>query len=411
MKTTKEYWDLHHKNTIELFKKRPSWMKNYDNDFPSAIFIRGLIADYKPSNILEIGTAAGWAAYYMLDEAYKYDKNTQLTSIDFAESLYYDITKEIGAAFKEVEPEIYKNWNLITKSMAIDFAKDNDKLFDFVFIDASHTHPWATLDFIAVLPFLKDDSVVVFHDIFLNKIAAGKLPATRHPENTYKGFEICKGPNEIYKAFKNEMLISYDDIAPNCGAIIVKSDNKIKIFNKLLNVLQKNWEYKYIPKDMLNSILPKYEEFIADKFGIKSADKFKKIFTKQLKKFSIKNKIYLSINAIQNYFLEKQKVISLKKEAKNKRIVLWGASLYLEKLIKQHHLNSKDIIGIIDKNPEKIGKMLGIYNIYAPNDLKNLNPDKIVSTVVNYPQMGQFIKEELNKQNLDIEINANLFSR
>ena len=81
MKNGREYWNLKIEETKELFAKRPVWMENFDNDFPSAAFIKGLISDYKPENMLEVGTAAGWAAYYMLEEALKYRKNVKLTSI------------------------------------------------------------------------------------------------------------------------------------------------------------------------------------------------------------------------------------------------------------------------------------------------------------------------------------------
>lgn len=55
MKNGKEYWNLKIEETKELFAKRPVWMENFDNDFPSAAFIKGLISDYKPENMLEVG--------------------------------------------------------------------------------------------------------------------------------------------------------------------------------------------------------------------------------------------------------------------------------------------------------------------------------------------------------------------
>ena len=98
MKTGKEYWSMKIADTKELFKKRPAWMGGYDADYPSAAFIRGLISDYKPVNMLEVGTAAGWAAYYMLEEAHKYSDVARLTSIDCADRVYYDREKEVFEA-------------------------------------------------------------------------------------------------------------------------------------------------------------------------------------------------------------------------------------------------------------------------------------------------------------------------
>ena len=182
MKSGKFYWDLKIEETRALFKNRPTWMSFYDNDYPSAAFIRGLIAEYKPEKLFEVGTAAGWAAYYMLEEAHKYKNNAVLTSIDFADKVYYDSAKPVGAAFYENASELLNFWDLKKNLIVTDYVLNCDKKFDFVFIDASHFHPWAALDLLAILPYLERNAVIVFHDVFLNKIAAGNMPADRHPE-------------------------------------------------------------------------------------------------------------------------------------------------------------------------------------------------------------------------------------
>ena len=234
MKTGKEYWNLFHKETELLFQTRPSWMGNFDNDLPSAVFIRGLIEEYKPENILEIGTAAGWAAYYMLEEALKHKPNANITSIDFSEQIYYKPEKKIGAAFKEANPFLYEKWNKITNTTAIEFCSTTSQKFDFVFIDANHTHPWATLDFLSVLPKLTPNAIVVLHDVFLNEIVLGKMPADRHPKGIVCFKNIYKGPHIIYKTLIKDMVLSYDSIAPNCAAIQIT--NPKTIYKKLLCV-------------------------------------------------------------------------------------------------------------------------------------------------------------------------------
>ena len=68
------------------------------------------------------------------------------------------------------------------------------------------------------------------------------------------------------------------------------------------------------------------------------------------------------------------------------------------------------IIGIIDRDTSKINENIGKYKIYSPTSLKELQPDKIISSVVNNKRMSEFIKQELDKQNLDIPINVKIFS-
>jgi len=73
-------------------------------------------------------------------------------------------------------------------------------------------------------------------------------------------------------------------------------------------------------------------------------------------------------------------------QEKNKKILFWGASLFLEKFLNDYTLANKNILGIIDKNPDKIGTKLGEYEIFSSDRLKELNPDEIIVAVVKYPK-------------------------
>ena len=106
---------------------------------------------------------------------------------------------------------------------------------------------------------------------------------------------------------------------------------------------------------------------------------------------------------------DKRVAKSLIKEVHNRRVVLWGASIYLKNLIKYHNIKTSEIVGIIDRDPGKTGKKLGKYMIYHPNSLDSLKPDIIISSVVNHPKMGEFINEELTQRKLDIEVNTQIF--
>lgn len=84
---------------------------------------------------------------------------------------------------------------------------------------------------------------------------------------------------------------------------------------------------------------------------------------------------------------------TLKEEMKNinlltnigseKRTVLWGASLFLENFINKYQIYNANIAGIIDKNKSRSGEFLGRYKIYNVDDLSNLNPERIIITIVN----------------------------
>lgn len=311
MRTGKQYWDLKIEETKSLFKTRPNWMENNDNDYPSAAFIRGLIEDYKPKNMLEIGTAAGWAAYYMLDEAVKHNSNTKLTSIDLStDSLYYTPEKSVGDAFREMKPKFAKNWNLQTGKYAVDYLIDDHKeQYDFVFIDAHHFHPWASLDLLVSLPHIKEGAIVVFHDSHLNQIALGLSDGFRHPSWINTGKDEHKGPYVLYKLLEDQAVMSYDDITPNAFAI--KVENKEDLISSIYCALNLNWEKCYYDDKSLMefySVLLKVIRLTKKYFGTKWAEKMSDVIFKNYEVIDSSNELKGSIFGYINYITKMNKI-------------------------------------------------------------------------------------------------------
>ncbi len=97
----------------------------------------------------------------------------------------------------------------------------------------------------------------------------------------------------------------------------------------------------------------------------------------------------------------KQKLFEDLKNSSHK-IVLWGASLFLEDFVKQFDIENENILGVIDKNPDKQGSFLGKHQIFKPEELKELKPDEIIITIVNSSEEREKeIKEFLNINNLN----------
>lgn len=397
MKSGKYYWDLKITETEELFKKRPEWMGNYDNDFPSAAFIKGLIKEYKPKNILEVGTAAGWAAYYMLDEAIKYNKNAKLTSVDLDDRLYYDKSKKIGDAFFETAPELAKNWELKTKTYLVDLVKDYDKKFDFVFIDACHLQPWASLDFLAVLPFLKKGAIVVFHDVMLNQITLGLQKADRHPDGVVTYKDNLRGAYVIYKCLEDDMVLSYDEITPNIAAIRVTDAEKM--LSKIYCALQVEWEEMFnneVSSMEFYSVLIKHINLVGKHFGSAWAKDFSSIL------FGHYNVLKEKFNAVTSK--REEQISKLKDGLQGKKTVIWGASAFAKQLIETQKIDFDNIIGIVDKNSDRKGEFVGKYQVYSASDLAELKPEYVVPLVLNAPGLIESIKQEIANLGLNTEV-------
>ena len=82
----------------------------------------------------------------------------------------------------------------------------------------------------------------------------------------------------------------------------------------------------------------------------------------------------------------------------NKRIVFWGASIFLECFISKYKISNENIIGIIDKNPAKHNKFIGKYLCYPPENLKDLNADMVIITIVNFSKSNQQSIKEFLKE-------------
>lgn len=146
-------------------------------------FLNGLIAYYKPKNVLEIGVNFGEGSAEIL-HCIKDTEGARLTSIDLAtNALYYEGTDEATGEERVVESSEpignfalthsdlpLDRWTLITGSDPSEVIEDLDNSkegYDFVVLDTAHLHPVESLNFLCILPYLRNGAIVVLHDITL----------------------------------------------------------------------------------------------------------------------------------------------------------------------------------------------------------------------------------------------------
>lgn len=128
------------------------------------IFLRELISQNKPSQILEIGTAIGYSGINMLQS---YDKS-YLTTIEYNLNHFYEaqqnfkkfglnsrVTQILGDAEKEIE-----------------ILKDQKKKFDFIFLDGPKGQYLAYLPTLVEL--LSDDGILVSDDVLFMGLVQGE---------------------------------------------------------------------------------------------------------------------------------------------------------------------------------------------------------------------------------------------
>jgi hypothetical protein len=207
-------------------------------------FLNALVIRNKPVKLLEVGVAAGGSAIVMLN-AIKDDPDAALYSIDYTE-YWLGNNKTRCGYFVDEYPDLKPKFNLYTGGLALRFLDDIGGGIDFCFIDTVHSNPGEILDFLFVLPYLKDDALVVFHDtklqtyisLPLNKyeITNNLLTSAIFGKTLIQG-NFTRGDNEV--EYPSKHGVTY---FPNITAIKICKETKDRLYS-IFNLLTVKWEY------------------------------------------------------------------------------------------------------------------------------------------------------------------------
>ncbi len=198
-------------------------------------FLSYLIKKYKPQKVLELGVASGASSIVILNTLKEILNNYHLYSIDYLSYWYADPNKKTGFLVEEKTPELIDKWTLKTGGLACEFmdkiCPNGENDIDFCFIDTMHMRPGEILDFLMVLPYLKKNGVVVFHDTVLQTLG-----------EKYKNYDCnCI----LYSAIKGIKYQPLKDTSypSNIGAVILDENIKDNLYD-IFSLLLLSWFYK-----------------------------------------------------------------------------------------------------------------------------------------------------------------------
>jgi predicted O-methyltransferase YrrM len=167
-----------------------------------------LIMQNKPDIYVEIGTAAGVSTAYVIQAMNEIGNNGKIYAFDCLDHCYYQPQKPIGYAVEEMLDEIHCQLIKKTRAFSLDVGDTVKEPIDFALIDGSHGHPWATLDTIAVLPFLSPGALVAYHDINLPNLTPEGVNST----GPMILFEKISAPKKILEGeYKNLGVVSFEE--------------------------------------------------------------------------------------------------------------------------------------------------------------------------------------------------------
>ncbi len=171
------------------------------------------------------------------------------------------------------------------------------------------------------------------------------------------------------------------------------------------NILKQFLIQKGLYKELESAFINAFKNHIRWEIALSSDEEYKK-FLAEFKKLmpndwmkfnSALRKDYITLDYLYRFIGEK-------------KVLLWGASFFIQKLLAEERLRNQNILGIIDKNEASWGKICGNYRIYPPESLYELKPDAVLMTIwSNYEEAYSILKKELNEKYPEINLLPNIF--
>ena len=205
-------------------------------------FINGLIRYFRPVSILEIGISTGGGSVVILN-AIRDLPQSRLLSIDCSENCPVGEKRAVGSDVEVVFDNAPDQWQLVTGEDPSIVMDSCSKTFDFAIIDTEHKHPVESLNFLCILPFLRDGSIVVFHDISLFTMKnreTGVFDAVKCLAPRIAMSSLAGG--KLFPKTKSVPFISEAEPVSNIGAIQITPDTR-KYISNMFQALALPWEH------------------------------------------------------------------------------------------------------------------------------------------------------------------------
>lgn len=212
------------------------------SNFESA-FLCGLLQEFRPRKILEVGLAAGGTSAIVMQCMHMLQAPYEMHSVDLCREFYRDNTRESGYLAEEAKKFITNvNQHRHLGHLAFHQMPKIGGGIDFLILDTEHILPGEMLDFLSLLPFLSENAIVVMHDLrlnwrdkirtdysdgaYVNKLILATVTAQRkfmqydsdvsdvHGAPNIGAFQICKGTRENIADMFNALSITWNHFPP-----------------------------------------------------------------------------------------------------------------------------------------------------------------------------------------------------
>jgi predicted O-methyltransferase YrrM len=229
-----------------LYHKRPQWavgtISHHD-----ARFLFGRALRSRADVLIEVGTASGLSTAFLChaadraSAAGRIGPDFHVHSYDVDTQFYADRSRGVGDGAREMlDPGLLAHITFHAPATAATVRDQHDlDSIEFAFIDASHQHPWPSLDLLAMLACLRPGGEVLLHDIDLPRLT---------PHTPVRGAKLLFDELDVEKEADRRGPI------PNIGSIEVP-DDKSGLREQLIDLIDGHeWEVEP-PPDQLHLAL------------------------------------------------------------------------------------------------------------------------------------------------------------
>jgi len=223
---------------LERLSNNGEFTKVSEMSVEERLFLNGLIVRNKPKKLLELGVSSGGSSVIILNAIHELP-DAKLYSIEYLPYWYKNKNKKVGFVVDEY-PHLKNKWNLFTNGLALNFMDEIGDKIDFCLIDTMHTNPGEILDFLMVLPYLKEGATVVFHDTNLH--TADKMFQWHLTNNLLMSSIVG---NKILQGNFNEKMAWTKVAFSNIGAIEITKETKVSLYNIFNLLTLKSGFFKY----------------------------------------------------------------------------------------------------------------------------------------------------------------------
>lgn len=285
-------------------------------------FLCSLIEQFSPTKIVEVGVSAGGTSVEIIRHINQIALSCEMYSVDLSEVYYRDPTKQCGYLINEMDLSERKFHSLLTGKILPERLKEIGEEIDFLILDTVHKLPGEILDFLAVLPFLKENAVVVLHDIALHHF----------------GLNNCFATNVLFSVVTADKFLNDMEEVPNIAAFRINEDTKKYILDVFYSLMLP-WEY--IPDEKQ---LVVYSNFYSVYYGKEARILWEKACKTAIKSFLTKK------TEIQKFWKQILKV-------KQKFVFIYGAgktAKFIADILNQFGVQVRGFV-ISDGQPEQEG--------------------------------------------------------